>query len=117
MRARVLLLAVLAGCATSTASYVQGRKGYRVVSGYVKRVDGLDNPKIRKLKDGTVYTVTTEGCTVVMYSGQKDLRTRTYDYQEFTLQPGDEFVNSRPVSFVLIREGREPSAEEPAPPR
>ena len=106
MRASLLLLLLAAGCATSTAEYVQSQPGYRAVGGYVKQVRGLENPEIRKLKDGTAYTVTVEGCTVVLYGGRKDLRTGQYDYREFELKPGDQFVNSRPVSFVLIRQGR-----------
>ena len=112
MRASLLLLLLAAGCATSTAEYVQSQPGYRAVGGYVKQVRGLENPEIRKLKDGTAYTVTVEGCTVVLYGGRKDLRTGQYDYREFELKPGDQFVNSRPVSFVLIRQG--PRAEPPS---
>jgi hypothetical protein len=117
MRASLVLLLLAAGCVTSTADYVKAQEDCRVVGGYVKRVDGLENPKIRKLKDGTAYTVTVEGCTVVLYSGEKDPRTRRYDYQTFELKPGDQFVNSRPVSFVVIRESAEPPKPEPVLPR
>jgi hypothetical protein len=117
MRASLVLLLLAAGCATSTADHVKSQEGCRVVGGYVKRVDGLENPKIRKLKDGTAYTVTVEGCTVVLYSGQKDVRTGRYDYQTFELKPGDQFVSSRPVSFVVIRETAAPPKPEPVLPR
>jgi len=104
MRALALLpLIFVVGCVSSTTDYVQSQKGYRVVAGYVKKLDGLENPKVRKLQNGTAYTVTTEGCTVVLYFDQKDPRTRQHLHKTYELKPGDQFVNGRPHSYVLIR--------------
>ena len=105
MRGILCLLVCAAGCASSPTSvdYVESQRGYRVVAGYVKKLDGLTDPKIRKLKDGTAYTATQEGCTVVMYFNQRDPRTRELLHRKYELKPGDQFVSSRPFSYVLLK--------------
>ena len=104
MKRALLLLCLLAGCASTTAEYIGRLKGYRVVQGYVYKLDGLTDPKITKLKNGTAYEVTTEGCTVLMYFDERDPRTRRRLEKEFQLKPGDRFINSRPLSYVMIKE-------------
>ena len=105
MRGILGLLVLAAACASlpTSVDYVESQRGYKIVGGYVKRLDGLTDPEIRKLKDGTAYTVTQKGCTVVMYFNQRDPRTREYIHAKYELKPGDQFVNSRPLSFVLIK--------------
>lgn len=98
------LIFVAVGCKSTTAEYLDEQRGYRVVSGYVKRLEGLDDPEIEKLKNGTVYTVTTEGTVVEMYFDKRDPRTRRRWRRTFELMPGDKFINSRPFSHVLIKQ-------------
>ena len=104
MKRALLLFFLLSGCASTTAEYIGKLEGYRVVQGYIFKLDGLTDPKVTKLKNGTAYEVTTEGCTVLMYFDKRDPRTRRRMEQEFQLKPGDRFINSRPTSFVLIKE-------------
>jgi len=99
----VLLAVVSAGCRSTTAEYLSEQQGYRIVSGYVYKLAGLNDPKITKLKNGTAYLVTQEGATVEMYFDKRDPRTHQRLREKFELMPGDQFINSRPHSHVLIK--------------
>ena len=100
----VLLFVLCAGCKLTTAEYMQKQRGYRVVSGHVYKLSGLDDPKVTKLKNGTAYLVTQEGASVEMYFNKRDPRTRQRIRRTFELLPGDQFINSQPVSHVLIKQ-------------
>jgi hypothetical protein len=101
----ILLLALFSvACKSTTAEYIKEQQGYRVVSGYVYKLAGLDSPKVTKLKNGTAFLVTTEGATVEMYFDRRDPRTHQKMRKTFELMPGDQFINSRPHSHVLIKQ-------------
>jgi len=102
MRARKRITAVtlflLAGCAaTTTASYLQERQGaYRITAGYVIELKDLQDPDVHKLKGGVAYTVTGKGAFLVM-------EFRRGRRERFDLEPGDVFVQGRPLSYLLKR--------------
>jgi len=92
----VAIAAVLAGCAATSASFIEDKKGFEVSQGFVIKLVDLHSPKITKLKDGVAYEVTAPGCTVVLESprGERTL---------FELRVGDYFVKGSPFSYVLQR--------------
>jgi hypothetical protein len=99
-----LLFVLCTGCKLTTAEYMQKQRGYRVVSGHVYKLSGLDEPEVTKLKNGTAYLVTQEGATVEMYFDKRHPRTRQRIRRTFELLPGDQFINSQPFSHVLIKQ-------------
>ncbi|MHC4449679.1 MAG: hypothetical protein ACYS0E_05995 [Planctomycetota bacterium] len=104
MRAAVLPLFLLAACATpTTVEYLGKQKGYVAHSGHVFKMT-LASPKVKKLKDGTAYTVTTEGGSVMIYNIRRDARGKRREERTFELKPGDIFVNAQPLSYVLIQQ-------------
>ena len=106
------------GCAVSTEAYLQSQEGFSVTAGYVIRLEGMHDPKVQKLTDGTAYEVTGEGCTVVMeFDNHRGLRRRRRRRSLLKLGPGDVFVQSRPFSFVLQRPktAAAPPEREPGP--
>ena len=97
------LLLLLAACATpTTAEYLGKQKGYVAHSGFVYRTK-LTNPSVKKLKDGTAYTITQEGDSVMIYNEKRDSRGKRREERTFELKPGDIFINARPLSYVLIQ--------------
>ena len=103
MRAVVLPLFLLAACATpTTREYLSKQKGYVAHTGHVFKMT-LSSPKVKKLKDGTAYTVTTEGGSVMIYNFKRDARGKRRVERTFELKPGDIFVNAQPLSYVLIQ--------------
>jgi len=103
MRAFVLPLLLLAACATpTTMEYLNAQKGYIAHSGYVFKTT-LSSPSVKKLKDGTAYTATTDGGSVMLYNIKRDARGKRREERTFELKPGDIFVNGRPLSYVLIK--------------
>ena len=98
------LLLLLAACATpTTAEYLGKQKGYVAHSGFVFKTT-LTNPSVKKLKDGTAYTITHEGDSVLIYNEKRDARGKRREERAFELKPGDVFVNARPLSYVLIKQ-------------
>jgi hypothetical protein len=92
----VAIAAVLAGCAATSASFIEGKEGFEVSQGFVIKLADLHSPKITKLKDGVAYEATAPGCTVVL-EGPGGERTH------FELKVGDIFVKGSPYSYVLQR--------------
>jgi len=89
-----LFVILLAGCASSTAKYLQSKEGYRVTRGFVIHLENLQSPKRENLKDGVAYEVTTPGASLIMEFDRH--RRQTYE-----LRPGDIFIQSRPYSYLL----------------
>ena len=94
----IAALLLAAGCAaTTTASFIDERRSdYRVTEGFIIKLKDLHDPEVRKLADGVAYTATEPGGWVVMEFG----RGRR---QRFDLEPGDVFVQGRPLSYLLQR--------------
>lgn len=108
MRRFLLFLPLVAvtACGTTSAEYLDKQRGYDVIRGFVISVRSLESPEREQLKDGVAYTITTEGCTVVMEFESRmpgSLRRQRLTYE---LKPGDRFIQSRPYSFVLLKRGR-----------
>ena len=101
------LLLLLTACASPTAAdYLDKQQGYSVITGYVITLKGLDSPTVEQLEDGTVYTVTQEGCSVLMeFQGRVpgSLRKQRASYE---LHPGDKFIKARPYSYLLLKRNR-----------
>ena len=103
MRRAIVPLTLLVGCAApTTAEYLARQQGYVAHSGYVLKTT-LDNPSVRKLRNGAAYTATAGGGTVVLYNETRDSTGKHRTEQTFELRPGDQFVNARPLSYVLIQ--------------
>ncbi|MHC4932580.1 MAG: hypothetical protein ACYTGV_10370 [Planctomycetota bacterium] len=92
----VAIAVALAGCAASSASFIESKKGFEVSQGFVIKLADLHSPKITKLKDGVAYEVTAPGCTVVLEGPRGDR-------EHFELRVGDYFVKGSPHSYVLLK--------------
>jgi hypothetical protein len=103
MRRAIIPLTLLAGCATPTmAEYLARQEGFVAHSGHVLRVT-IPNPAVTKLKNGTAYTATAAGGTVVIYNETRDSSGKRRNERTFDLRPGDQFINAQPLSYVLIQ--------------
>ena len=101
------LLLLVAACASPTsAEYLDKQQGYSVIMGYVITLKGLDSPTVEQLEDGTVYTVTQEGCSVLMEFRGRVPGSMRKQRASYDLHPGDKFIKSRPYSYILIKRGR-----------
>ena len=100
------LLLVAAACSSTTEKYLGEQRGYDVITGFVISLKDLHEPVVEQLEDGTAYTVTNEGCTVVMEFESRMPGANRRQRQTYELKPGDKFVKSRPFSYLLIKRGR-----------
>ena len=120
MRSTMFLAALalpLVGCAMSTEAFLSKQEGFRITAGYVIKLEDLKDPKVTRLTDGTAYTVTQEGCSLVMEFGNPSGLTRRRPRREvIELAPGDVFVQSRPFSFALQRPKAAAAPPEPGSP-
>ncbi|MGE3173479.1 MAG: hypothetical protein AB7O97_12715 [Planctomycetota bacterium] len=64
--AAVLLAASAAGCATSSAAFVDARPGYAVTRGRLVEVHGLSSTKVTPLKDGVAFELDAASCDVAL---------------------------------------------------
>jgi len=97
------LALVLAACGTTTTQqYLGEQEGYIAHSGFVLSTT-LSNPRVKKLKDGTAYIVGPDGGTVVLYNEERTQFGKRRNERTYELREGDQFINARPLSFVLIR--------------
>jgi hypothetical protein len=71
------LVAALASCAASSASFVGDLPGYSVTSGRITRIEGLHAEQIVPLSDGVAVTVSQPGCRVLVEFQNGD--TRVFD--------------------------------------
>ncbi|MEM8885929.1 MAG: hypothetical protein AAGD14_17830 [Planctomycetota bacterium] len=98
-----LLGPFLAGCASPTLDqHMNEQSGYTVHSGFVRKTV-MTNPQVKQLADGTAYTSTQEGDSVVLYNEVRDRRGKRDVSQTFQLKPGDQFIKASPLSYVLIK--------------
>lgn len=104
MRRAIVPLTLLVGCASPTAAeYIARQEGYAAHSGYVLKTT-LPNPSVKKLRNGTAYIATSGGGTVVLYNETRDAQGKRRTERTFELKPGDQFINARPLSYVLIQQ-------------
>ena len=104
-RSALLAALLLSACASpTTADYLKKQEGYQVIRGHVTSMLGMHSPEVERLKNGTVFTVTTEGCTIEMYFDERDPRTHRRKQRTFELRPGDKFINGQPFAYVLIKQ-------------
>jgi hypothetical protein len=64
IRTLLLSLPCLAGCASTSASFVEGHPGFAVVKGRVQEVQDLDSREMTALSDGVAFTVAGGRCIV-----------------------------------------------------
>jgi len=95
-------LLLLSACRSTTAEFLREQEGFVAHSGFVLKTT-MNAPAVKKLKDGTAYTCRNEGDSVVIYNEERTRFGTRRNRRTFELKPGDVFVNSRPLSFVLIR--------------
>ncbi len=98
------LLAVLAACSTTSASYVDDQPGRSVLKGRIQRVEGLVSEDFRHLADGVAVVVAATGCAVTM---QFDDGSQ----QVIAMVPGSMLVWGGSHDYVVRREPGQPASE------
>lgn len=95
----VLVSLSLLGCKSSTETFVdQHYRGYTILRGKIRAIDGLHSSKWEHLTDGLAAEVADPGCQITIQQGEGEAALGA---QTFKLKARDQIIWSEREDFVL----------------
>lgn len=95
----VLVSMALFGCKSSTEAFVDSHyRGYTILRGTLRSVEGLRTSKWEHLTDGIALEVGDPGCQITIQQGEGDTALGA---QTFRLKARDHIIWSESDDFVL----------------